>query len=323
MPNVLILGGSGYLGLALGKSLLRAGTYTVWGTARTPEKAKNILSNEIFPIEEDITDPTKLAAIIIENSINIVVDASAAYEKAGSILAGVIQAATEREETLKKDNIVGPKLGFVYTSGAWNHGSQKTRINDLLPPASAYSQDKPATASSWRPAHEQAILAARDKLDVAILRPHTIYGRGSWVFGTWWGALAEAAKAKSGTSSPISIPGDGKAVPGLVHVDDVAAGFHAAIDRIDGRLGSWPIFDLVTETVSLVEILEAAKVVLGIEPEVPLEYTGTQGNVFLEALGLVSKADSSRARTVLGWSPKRTEFLLNLPVYVKAWQASQ
>jgi nucleoside-diphosphate-sugar epimerase len=119
----------------------------------------------------------------------------------------------------------------------------------------------------------------------------------------------------------VQVPVDRTACPGVVHVDDVAAGFHAAIDRIDGRLGSWPVFDLITETVSVVEVLGNVKTALGVDA--PLEYTGTHGNPFLEALSLVSKSDASRAKTVLGWNPKRIEFLLNLPIYLKAWQASQ
>lgn len=319
MPNVLILGGSGYLGNAVAKSLLQAGTYTVWGTARTSEKAKLLLANEIQPIEEDITDPAKLSAIILDNAINVVVDTTSAYEKASDILAGVIQAATARQETLAKEGIVGPKIGFVYTSGAWTYGSPKNRVSDLSPVGSASSEGKPATAVAWRPAHEQAILAARDKLDVAILRPHMIYGRGSWVFGLWWGTLAGAAKSESVSS--VEITSDADARPGLVHVDDVAAGFHAAIDGINGQLGSWPVFDLLTETLPIGVIMEASKKVMGITA--PLEYTGTHGNAFFEALSLVSNSDASRAKTVLQWTPRRREFLLNLPVYIKAWEASQ
>ncbi|KAJ5591630.1 uncharacterized protein N7459_001999 [Penicillium hispanicum] len=319
MPNILILGGSGYLGLTLARSLLQAGTYTVWGTARTAEKAKLLLANEITPIEDDITDPAKLSAIIIDNAINVVVDTTSAYQQADKILSGVIQAATTREKALAEERMVGPKLGFVYTSGAWVYGSPAKRVNDLSPVGSKSSQGNPATVVAWRPAHEQAILAARDKLDVAIMRPHTIYGRASWVFGTWWGQVAEAAK--SGGSSPVQVPADVGSRTGVVHVDDVAAGFHAAIDRLDGRLGSWPVFDLLTETVSVGEIIEAAKAALGVTA--PVEYTGTQGNPFFEALALVSKSDGSRAKTALGWEAKRTEFLMNMPTYIKAWQASQ
>ncbi|KAI9035918.1 NAD-dependent epimerase/dehydratase family protein [Aspergillus affinis] len=319
MPNILILGGTGYLGLSLAKSLLRAGTYTVWGTARSPEKAKNLLVNEITPVEDDITNPETLSKVISTNSIDVVVDASSAYEHYGQILAAVTNASKARQEALSKEYIIAPKLGFVYVSGSWVHGSPPTRVSDLSPVGSKLSADKPATATAWRPAHEQAILAAQDTLDVAIVRPGAMYGRSSWVFDTWWSVLSEALK--TGTTGPIQVPADKAARTGIVHVDDVAVGMHAIIDRLDGRLGTWPIFDLVTETVSMVEIMEAAKAVLNVKAS--LEYTGTHGNPFLEALSLVCNSNASRAKIVLGWDPKRTEFLLNMSTYVNAWQASR
>ncbi|KAK1141738.1 hypothetical protein N8T08_008836 [Aspergillus melleus] len=319
MPNVLILGGTGYLGLSLAKSLLRAGTYTVWGTARSPEKAKNLLINEITPVEDDITNPETLSQVISTNAIDIVVDASSAYEQYGQILAAVINTSKARQDDLSKENIIAPKLGFVYVSGSWVHGSPPTRVSDLSPVGSNLSADKPATATAWRPAHEQAILAARDTLEVAIVRPGAMYGRSSWVFDIWWSVLLETSI--TGNTDTVQVPANKAARTGIVHVDDAATAVHSIIDRLDGRLGAWPIFDLVAETVSIVEIMEAAKAVLDVNASV--EYTGTHGNPFLEALSLVCNSNASRAKIVLGWEPKRTEFLLNMSTYVKAWQASQ
>ncbi|KAL6232875.1 hypothetical protein BDW75DRAFT_246880 [Aspergillus navahoensis] len=287
MPYVLVLGSSGYLGLAL--------------------SAKLLLQNEIAPITDaDIRDPETLSSIIAENKIDIVSDTTSAYEQAFRILQGVGKAATARRDALAKENIVGPKLGF--------------RVSDLSPVGSAsLSKGKPATAVAWRPAHEQAILAARDVLDV-ILRPSAIYGRGSWVWSTWVGGTLKAKQGKNNTDT-IQISADIATRTGTAHVDDVAAGFHAAIDRIDGRLGAWPVFDLVAENIGIQEIIEAVKAALGVTAEV--EYTGTQGDAFLEALSLVSKNDAARARNVLEWEPKRKNFVLNLPVYVRAWEATQ
>ncbi|KAL4866185.1 hypothetical protein BDV12DRAFT_173234 [Aspergillus spectabilis] len=320
MPNVLVLGGSGYLGFALCKSLVASGNYIVWGSARSPEKVKLLEQNEITPIEADITNPPTLSTVIADNNIDIVVDTTSAYEQAAQILDGVTQAAKARRDALAKENTIGPKLGFVYCSGSWVHGSPSSRVSDLSPAGISLSKGKAATAVAWRPAHEQAILGARDVLDVAILRPCAIYGRGSWVWGTWWGGILKA-KQNGNNEEAIQIPADIEARTGTVHVDDVAAGFHAAVDRIDGRLGAWPVFDLVTETIGVQDITEAVKAALGVT--VPVEYTGTHGSPFLEALSLVSKSDASRARTVLGWEPKRKEFILNLPIYVRAWEAAQ
>lgn len=319
MPNVLILGGSGYLGLSLGQSLLRSGNYTVWGLVRSADKAKLLTANEITPIVGDVTDASTLTKTIDSASIDIVVDATSAYEQAATILKAVISAAKIRLDALAEEKAIGPKLGFVYTSGSWVHGSPVGRVSDLSPVGNRLAKGTPSTAVGWRPGHEQAILAARDTLDVAILRPPAIYGRSSWVWGTWWGAVLAAKK--SGSSDAIQVPADRKARIGTIHIDDVVSAFHAAIDRLDGRLGSWPVFDLLGETISAVEIMEAAKAALGVKA--PLEYAGTMGNPFLEALSSVTNCDASRARTGLGWEAKRKEFLLNLPLYIKAWETAQ
>ena len=319
MPNVLILGGTGYLGLSLGQSLLRSGNYAVWGLARSSDKAKILTTNEITPIVGDVTDGATITSAIASADIDIVVDATSAYKQASTILKAVISASKTRIDALAKEDAKGPKLGFVYTSGTWVHGSPSGRVSDLSPVGNSLAKGVPAAPVGWRPAHEQAILAVRDTLDVAILRPATIYGRGSWVWGTWWGGVLAAKK--SGSSDAIQVPADREARTGTIHVDDVAGGFHAAIDRIDGRLGSWPVFDLLGETISVVEIMEAAKSAMGVKA--PLVYAGSKGNPLLEALSLVSTTDASRARVVLGWEAKRKDFLLNLPVYIQAWEATQ
>lgn len=319
MPNVLVLGGTGYIGLSLAQALPRAGTYTVWGTARTKVKAKLLLTYEIIPIEEDVTDPIKLSAIIADNVIDIVVDTTSAYEQASQILRGTVNAAIARRDSLAKENMVGPKLGFVYCSGTWVHGSPSTRVSDLSPVGSWQSKISPDISVAWRPVHEQAVLASRDVLDVAILRPSEIYGRGSPDWGALWGSLLEAKT--SGSTTPIQVSADATARVGTIHIDDVAAAFHAAIERLDGRLGSWPVFDLVTETLGVHEIMEAAKAAL--EVTALLEYVGTHKSYESSlALSLVSKLDSSRAKTVLGWEPRRREFLLNLAIYIRAWEAN-
>ncbi|KAL4912015.1 hypothetical protein BDW62DRAFT_216719 [Aspergillus aurantiobrunneus] len=323
MPNVLILGGSGYIGLALAQSLVASGNYNVWGSARSPEKANLLLQNELTPVEADITDPETLSAVIVDNRIDIVVDATSAHLQGGNILDGVKSAATKRRCNLDQEGTVGPKLGFLYCSGTWIHGSPSVLASDLSPVGSALSTGKPPRIVTWRPAQEQAILASRDVLDVAVIRPGLIYGRGSWIWSPWWEPILKAKQSGQCNNSDmqIQIPADITARPSTVHITDVAAGLHAAIDRIHGQLGTWPVFDLVTETVGVQDIVEAAKSGLGVTTEV--EYTGTGGDIMLEAMSAVGNSEAARARTVLGWYPRRTEFVLHMPVYIRAWEAAR
>ena len=319
MPTVLILGATGYFGLPLAKSLLRSGDYTVYGLARSPAKAKTLVQNEIIPLIGDVSDPSSFTHLISSAPIDVVIDTTSAYEGAGALFDVIKAASKSRITTLTNDGSSGPKLGFVYVSGTWVHGNQDTPTSDTIPPGTSLAKGKPATAAGWRPAHEQAILASRDVLDVAIVRPSQMYGGTSWIFGTHFGPLFAAAK--SGSSDPIAIPADSTARPNVVHVDDVVSGVHAVTDRIHGLLGTWPVFDFVGETILLSDILEGAKRSLGVKA--PLHYAGTQGNPFLEALGLTTNNQSSRASVVLGWRAKRGSFVQNLDIYVKAWVAAQ
>ncbi len=58
MPNVLIIGATGYIGSAVAAALLRSGQHTVYGLARTDSSAQALTQNEIIPIfyDRDETD---------------------------------------------------------------------------------------------------------------------------------------------------------------------------------------------------------------------------------------------------------------------------
>ncbi|KAL9051503.1 MAG: hypothetical protein Q9162_005976 [Coniocarpon cinnabarinum] len=284
MPSALILGATGYLGLPLAQSLLRSGNYSVYGLARNSEKAKTLTKNEITPVIGDVNDPSSVSSVLSSAPIDLVIDATSAYESASGILKAVADASKSRMSKLGKENAPNvPKIGFVYISGSWVHGSVDGPVSEMLVPGTSMAKGKPAVAVGWRPAHEQAILRSQDVLDVAI------------------------------------VPADVDSRPGIIHVDDVVSGVHGVADRIHGLLGSWPVFDLVGEHVTVRETLEGVKKIMGVKA--PLDFTGNQGNPFFEALGLVNNNQSSRANLVFGWQPKRKDFLLNLEKYVKAWTA--
>ena len=235
MPNVLILGATGYLGQSISAALLRTGTYHIYGHARTPEKATHLATQEITPLTSPGLTATFLETSIAQHSIDIVVDASAAYEHASLILESVVKAAKARAAALtaatEEGSAAGPKLGFVYTSGSGIYGDLPTgldtdtgcvkRVSDLSPVGNGLAAAEPTAFSrGWRPRHEQAVLAAREVLDVAIARPHMLYGRGSWVLETFFAPLAkQKAVDAADKDAVVTIPADPTARLGLVHVD--------------------------------------------------------------------------------------------------------
>lgn len=318
MPNVLALGGTGLLGTALTQSLVRSGNYTVFVQSRSESKSKALVAAEMIPLVFSLEDESALKSALNAHEIHTIVDVSQGYYQATAILKTVMAVAKDRQAALAAEGAVGPKLGFVYTSGIMVHGSPTKRASDLSPAGNSLASDKPASMVSWRPAHEQAILACREAINPVIIRPGVLYGRSAWNFGPWWGPIA-ALKASGGDE--LSIGADSSARLGLVHVEDAASGFHAAIDRIDVGLGNWPVFDVVAETVSLADVLHSTLEAVGVNSSI--KFVGTGGDLFLEGLTLRSNSDASRARMVLDWQPKRREFLLNVGTYYMAWEAAQ
>lgn len=317
MPNILILGGSGLLGSAVSQSLLRTGLHTIFAQTRSASKSLYLQAMEVTPVVFSLSEGAALTAAIKDNDIDTVIDTSQAYAETQTVISSVITASQTRQAALKAEGAIGPKLGFIYTSGIMVHGSPTKHVSDLSPVGNDLSSAPAAQMIAWRPAVEQAILAAREHLDVVIMRPGMLYGRSAWNFGPFWGPVA-AAKATGGNS--VSVKADEAARFGLVHVDDVADAYTRAVGKIDGGVGNWPVFDVVAENVGLRLLLEETAEALGLKAKVELE--GTGGNVLMEGLGLRARGTASRARSVLGWEPKRRDFLMNVGIYYRAWEAA-
>lgn len=141
MPTVLILGATGYLSLPVAQSLLRSGNYTVYGLARTSAKAKTLAANEISPVVGDVTDTSTFTHLISSIPIDIVIDAASAYEAAPGILKAIAAASKSRIEKLANENAPNcPKMGFVYVSGSWVHGSVNGPVSDMIPAGTSLSK---------------------------------------------------------------------------------------------------------------------------------------------------------------------------------------
>lgn len=318
MPNVLLLGATGYLGLAVANKLVQSGNYHVWGHTRSMTKAKLLEQNEILPATGDITDPSILIEIISSCRIHVVVDATpTADEEAKKITKAVLRAGKFQRAVLTEKGTSGPKLGYVYVSRAGVHASRD------FPTSTKANPDDPVQlqvikAAPRRPDIENMILLSRDIVDVAIIRPHAICGYASPILGQLWKNIVDADPQ---STSPIEIPAEANLHAGVVHIEDVAAAFHIVIDRIGGQLGSWPVFDLWTESVRVEDLMEAVKTVLGVN--MPLTYVSDARYHTFDTWVLENISDISTAKSVLGWSPKKMNFLADMRIYLKAYIAAR
>ncbi|RBQ78516.1 hypothetical protein FVER14953_07706 [Fusarium verticillioides] len=323
MPKVLIIGATGYLGSRLCNVLVNSGKHRVYGIARNEAKAKSLAVAEVSPIicPDPINKPDAYLDAIRNFNIDIIVDVSGANQESAKFLADVKAVGQERLNKAKAAGLTHtPKLGFIYCSGTWVHGSSDKLVNDLdiVGPDAA---TPPAPLIAWRVAHENAVLAASDILDVAILRPALIYGGESTIWTAFILPLLQASRDKSLDAIKIPLSVDSR--PGLVHVNDVATGFQKAIEKLSliNSTSVYPVFDLVTSQESMSEIFAALASHWGFKGR--LEMVGPGDDLFAEAMGTSLRGSSDRAKQLLGWAPTRLNgFVGDLDIYADAF-ASQ
>lgn len=210
MTRILLIGATGYVGSALASELLRSGLHTVYGLARSSEKATQLAAKEIIPVLGSVTDSAAYLSLIKSAHIHTVVDCAGANDGSAEILRDLVEAGKEQ---LKAG---GAKLGFVYCSGMWVHGSSFGRISDLDPVGTVYAKTEPPRLVAWRPQLEREILASRDVLDVAIVRPAEIYGREHGLWNPFFGSILEATKSKK---KSVRLPLDPNGRHCLIHIE--------------------------------------------------------------------------------------------------------
>lgn len=320
MVNVLVLGATGYIGQALSQSLVRSGNHRVYGLARTPEKAKELEKEEVIPISGSISENKKLLNAIETYHINVIVDVVGAnLQTSQNLLSEIKKIGAERLSAAAKAGNPIPKLGFIYCSGTWVHGSSNEPVNDLTPVDALNSPTPPAELTSWRPVLERAVLASSNVLDVMVVRPALVYGRSHAIWHMFFGPIATAVREGS---SLVSLAGDADSRPGLIHVDDVAYGLHSAVEKLPliSGTGVYPVFDLVTSQESLRDIMEFAAKTIDFKGKI--DFVGAGDNLFAKAMSTSMNNRSGRAKQILGWEPRKIGFVQGMDVYAKAFLAA-
>ncbi|RKU41134.1 hypothetical protein DL546_000770 [Coniochaeta pulveracea] len=306
MPKVLILGATGYVGKRVADELVTSGQHRVFGVARTEAKARLLSLGEITPIlcPDPVAQPAPFLDAIRHHRIDVVVDIAVASQGSAEFLSALRVIGDER---LRASGGRGPKLGFVYCSGTWVHGSSPDLVTDLDAVGDS-APTKPPALVSWRVRLEEAILASSDVLDVAIVRPALVYGREGTIWTFFMLPLLQAAQKQS--TEPIEIPLESHSRPGLIHIDDVGTAFRCVVEQLPLiNSGSvYPVFDLVTSQESMLEIFRAAAAVWGYKGQLSL--VGAGDNAFARAMSSTMRGSSARAMQLLRWQPKRLNGLV-------------
>ncbi|EEA23691.1 hypothetical protein TMatcc_006772 [Talaromyces marneffei ATCC 18224] len=323
MPRVLIIGATGYVGRRIATLLVQSGQHSVYGIARTQRKASLLQTEEIMPIicPDPVDNPGPYLVTIRSSSIDIVIDVSEAGQGSHTFLRDVKRLGEERIESYRAKGIVNaPKLGYIYCSGTWVHGSSDRPVTDLNL-VGPESQTPPEELSAWRVALEKEILSSSDILDVMIIRPALIYGRESTIWTPYFMPVLEATRNKTAGFIGISLVEDSR--PGLIHVDDVATAFQKAVEKLPLIAGAriYPVFDLVTSQESMRDIFDAVALHWGFNGTIQL--IGHGGDLFSKAMSATFNGSSARAELLLEWRPRRLGgFVKDMGIYAMALSAN-
>lgn len=285
--ELFITGGTGYIGQAVARKAIGLGhQVTVLVRDDRSAAASALASLGVKLHHGDLRDPQSFAVtagaadgVVHMASTN---DASAAAADEAAVDAMLAH--------------LHPGAAFVYTSGTWVYGNTEGA------PATEASALNPTPLVAWRPAVEQNVqaVAARRSIAAVILRPAMVHGYGGGVFGMLAGMVRQTGK--------VRVVGDGRNHWPAVHVDDLAAAYLSAVERLasgDDRVAG-QIFNVVAEdAVSVADIGEAIRVSVGAERVEfwPLDEARKSLGPFADALALDQTVSGQHARRVLAWEP--------------------
>jgi dihydroflavonol-4-reductase len=312
--RVFVTGGTGFIGRRVVR-LLRARDDVVLAAVRDPGRARDLADLGCELVASDLSDPAALSAAMRS--------CDAVIHIAGSYRIGIRRAerpamwdanvgATERV----LDAAIAAGVGrIVYVSTNNVHGNTRGEIVD-----ESHRRDLRDGFVSWYDetkyrAHEAAEARIAQGAPIAIAQPGGVYGPDDHSE-----AGAQLARAHAGTLRYLAVADAGLS---WVHVDDVAAGIMAVLDR--GRLGE--AYSLGGECLRLGQAIQVAARLAGREaprlrvPTVLLRaiapvsdrlggLPGLPGNlseVVRASDGVTYWVDHEKANTELGWRPRSLE----------------
>jgi hypothetical protein len=328
MLNVLIIGPTGYVGFSAFGHLFRAGSHKVFGLAETKSEGYHLAAKEIIPIVGKVTNKESVLDVVRRENIHIIIDTSSFNDIKikPTIFSAVVSAGRQilSEHTKKRP---AKKLGFITLTGIWSHGSSEDPgCTFHLGKEGSLLTDPPVGLVEAREEYEDSVLGAKDVLDVSIIRPAFIFGRGG---AAWTRFLAPLVQAKESQPENIDVSITPGTFGNFINIDDVGNAVEKAVNRLHWISGTSvdPIFEISSDRFDLHDLLVADAKIFGCKGSVAQhksdDNTGKDGgDEFLRRIGISDTMDSSKARNVLNWSPKKSGFVAGTHVYANSYLAS-
>jgi nucleoside-diphosphate-sugar epimerase len=276
--KIFLTGGSGYLGQATIAELVRRG-HAVEALARSDRSAQAVADAGAVAVRGALRD------------LDVLNHAAARAE-------GVIHLAqaTSADEDLAAATAMQDGVGagtYVHTGGSWVYGDTKGVRDETAP-------WNPPSVVAWRKAVEDAVLArAAGGGRPVVVQPGPIYGGDHGLINDFF---IKPGKEKGA----IPYIGDGANQWALVHVDDVASLYVAALSAKGGSvyLG---VGDAHPTAKAVAEALARGAGLDGKTVSITLEQARADMGPIADAFALDQRLTSAKARRELGWAPAHND----------------
>lgn len=280
--RIFLTGATGYVGSAVLDALLRAG-HKVTALVRDPEKAERLSQKSVEPIIGELTRPAKYTAAA--EACDVLVHTAFENSKRGPKVDR--QAIDTLLAIAGRRAAAGKPAGVVYTSAIWVLGPTQGRATEDWAP-------RPTPLVSWRPDHEQVVLAAGSNgVRTAVIRPGIVYGGAR-------GIVADLLK--DALNGLVRVVGDGQNHWPCIYDRDLAD-LYARVAANPDASGIFHATDEADERVG--DIVDAIARHTTMRPDVrhmPMEEARKKLGTYADALALDQIVRSGRARA-LGWTP--------------------
>ncbi|WP_028208332.1 NAD-dependent epimerase/dehydratase family protein [Paraburkholderia nodosa] len=285
--KVFVTGAGGFIGGSIAAHLVRAG-HTVRGLVRRPEQFADLEKLGITPVQGDLDDRATLMAEA--RAADAVINAASSDHR--DAIEALIDALEGSGKTLlhtSGSSIVGDASGGEATDRIYRE--------DALP--------EPTADKAPRVAIDNLVLAAAARgVKSAVLCNTLIYGVGA-VPGAASVQLPRLIRQaqKSGVMRHV---GRGLNIWSNVHVDDVAELYRLALENTPA--GTFYFVESGEANFRDMTTALAGVMGLGAPQDWPLEAAIEEWGYEMASYGLGSnsRVRGERARTLLGWQPRRT-----------------
>jgi nucleoside-diphosphate-sugar epimerase len=296
--KVFVTGGTGYIGSAVVRHLVRSG-HQVTGLVRSVERQAQVARLGARGVVGDIKSPSSYVAVAAEHEALVHIG----FEYGEH---AVTADRTALESLIAAARSAGAPRSVIYTSGCLVVGKAGN--------APAYEDASTAQPifNTWRPAHERvAVEAATAGVATSVIRPGWVYGGdGGLVAGYFQTAIEEGAAAHVG---------DGQNRLPLVHRDDLAELYRLVVEQ--RATGIFHGVDASRERV--VDLAAAASRAAGkggATRSIPLAEAKQAMGLFAEAM-VVDQVLGSRRAQALGWK-HRAPFVQIAAQAFAEWQSA-